>query len=699
MTEPFYLLLTIFIALLVSSATYALPVGFVDEAVGRMQGTSGAFVPNPRQNGKPMLIIASIEGAIYAIEDPDNAGPRLLIADMKNILCNNGPHGILNIEPHPDFATNRYLFIYYTRIVPNCPEDAILGPSHRLSRFTINATSLEIMISSEVVLLETPPAKIALHAGGAMEIGNDGLIYLVIGDGGDLRQAQDMRNLFGKLIRLSLNGNAPAGNPYTAASGGKGVNCRNNKGKPPIGAPADAVCEETFAYGFRNPFRMGLDMNEKTKVRFSIGDVGNANWEEISFGGTDYEGTNYGWAKVEGPCLINSLTDCPPPEAGFTDPFYYYLHSSSGGAVTGSVFVPNGLWPTRYKNLFIEFIEGKIFNLVADNSVGCRTCSPPRPSYRNETFQDGDRMVDLFFGPYKNTQALYYISRGGGDNIRRIRYVGGSNSPPRAVITLAKNTFMINEQITFDGSTSSDADGDSIAYLWDFADGRSSSIAKPEISYPRLGTYEVKLTVTDTSGATSVAFATILVGTPPVLVLETPKKGTEFQVGEVFTLKGSAKDSSGVALPSRQLFWEVRLRHGGHFHPFLPVRAGSNFDLPPAPQPEDFMAARNSYLVLVLTATDSNGLSTTIRRNIQPRKVKIDIRADPQGLVVLVGDFPVVTPATIVAWQNQSLKIDVEDQGAFVFQSWNIGGPRSRRFLVPAANTTNPKIIARFRRT
>ena len=102
MIQPFYLFFAFIIALLLAPSAFALPNGFIDEAVGRMQGTSGTFVPNPRQNGKPMMLVVSIEGLIFAIEDPDNAGPRLQIADMRPIICNNGPHGILNIEPHPD---------------------------------------------------------------------------------------------------------------------------------------------------------------------------------------------------------------------------------------------------------------------------------------------------------------------------------------------------------------------------------------------------------------------------------------------------------------------------------------------------------------------------------------------------------------------------------------------------------------------
>jgi hypothetical protein len=92
---------------------------------------------------------------------------------------------------------------------------------------------------------------------------------------------------------------------------------------------------------------------------------------------------------------------------GFTEPFYYYMHSPGGGAITGSVFVPNNVWPSAYKYMIVEFVEGLLLNNVNDASVGCRTCEPPRPYFRNETFHEYDKIVDVFFGPYKDTQALY----------------------------------------------------------------------------------------------------------------------------------------------------------------------------------------------------------------------------------------------------------------------------------------------------
>ena len=693
------ILLSIHWGMLIAPAV-ALPTGFVDEAVGRMPATHGRFAPNPRQNGKPMLMVSSIDGRFYIVEDPDNAGPRIDIGDISTIICANGPRGVLGFVVHPDFVTNPYIYVYYTRFTPDCPADSTIGPSQRLSRFTINTATLLLDINSEVVFLETPPQLVYIHVGGAIAIGNDRLIYLCIGDGGYLnsKQSQNLNFLYGKLVRLDLNGNVPPSNPYTVASGAKGVACRKSKGILPAGSPPDSVCEEIYAHGLRNPFKMGVDMNAVDKVRFAIGDVGNANWEETSLGGTDYKGANYGWGNFEGPCRLNSDTDCPIQGPNYTEPFYYYLHREGGGSITGSVFVPNGLWPPQYKYMIIEYIEGLILNIVDDPSVGCRTCQPPRPNYRNETFHEFERMVDVFFGPYKNTQAMYYLSRAGGDNVRRIRYIGGTNRPPKAVISPLELVYQVNDIISFVGSSSTDADGDSLTYLWKFGDGRSSTLPNPTIPYTLAGRYTVELTVSDTAGLTSMASITIAVGKPPSAIIQFPPDGYQFSVGELIRLKGSGADSFNKSLTPTQLFWEVNIQHSTHFHPFMQLQSGDNFTFSPAPEPEDFMAATNSLLQIIMSAVDSMGLSTTIIRYIHPKKVFVDIESNVPGLKILAGDFAVTTPATITTWQHQNLKLEAETQGPYTFQSWNIGGGSVTfyKVLAPTTTTTNLKIFVTF---
>jgi glucose/arabinose dehydrogenase/PKD repeat protein len=678
---------------------FAVPNGFVEEGLVDLKAITGAFAPNPRNGGKPMLLLSSKEGMINVLEDPDNSDNSFQIADMSSILCTDGERGLQTILPHPNFSSNRFIFMYYNRKTGNCDEDATSGPSNRLSRFTMSASTLQIDLSSEVVLLETPPAPKHMHNGGAMAIGNDGFLYLTTGDAGtrDPPYSQDLRNLYGKVMRLDLDGNVPSSNPFTTASGRNGVSCRKSKGRPPSGSPSDAVCEEIFSYGLRNPFRIAMNPNVKNKVQFAIMDVGASVWEEINNGGTDYRGTNYRWPDFEGPCKRGTFNDCPKAGSGSTDPFYYYLHTglSAGGACTGAVFVPDGLWPDKYDYLFIDFVFGKVFNLIPDSGRECRSCTPPIPAFRNETFHSHPSLVDMFFGPYKNTKALYLVSRSEGQNVRRIHYTGSSNSAPTARITV-KTSAAINENIAFKGSDSSDADGDALTFLWDFGDGRTSTEINPTQSYSKLGQYKVTLTVTDTRDQKSQASVTIVVGSPPTATMNSPAVGNQFIVGERLYLSGSATDSSGTTLNDAQFSWEVRQHHASHYHPFLDVTFGNNFLLYPAPAPEDFTAATNSYLEVIMYATDSNGLKTTISRNVQPKKVLIDIDSKPQGLVVMVDEFPVTTPATITSWQNHSLRLDVNDQGSNIWASWSIGGSRKTTFRVPEKSSTNPTIIANF---
>ena len=686
--------------------TCALPQGFIDEELTSINGPmTGAFAPNPRNNGKPMLLIGTEQNVIYAIEDPDSGNTfdkEIIIADLSTLTCQTGPRGLLSMMVHPDFATRPYVFIFYTPLLGQCTEDPVTGPSNRLSRFAMNPKTLQLELKNEVILLETPPTPAALHDGGAMSFGNDGLIYLVTGDSAKKYHPSDLTNLFGKLLRVDIGGNAPKSNPYTVESGGKGVPCAKNRGRVPGGSSKDAVCSEIYAYGFRNPFRMAQDVNTKNKVRFVIGDVGEAVWEEISEGGTDFKGKQYGWGEIEGPCKRGSTTDCPIPTANMVDPFYYYQHKN-GEAVTASVFVPSGLWPEEYNYLFVDYVHGNIYNLIEGNPRACRTCAPPRPGYRQELFHDFDRIVDMFFAPYKNTKALYYLSRAGGFNVRRIRYIANENQPPTAVISVAKTNYQVKEVAAFSASLSSDPEGDNIRFSWKFGDGRTSTQTNPKVQYSKVGAYTVQLTATDQNDHSTQAVTTIYIGTLPTAVMESPASGDEFIVGQKLQLIGRAKDSLGRPIPNTQIYWEVQQKHGNHYHPFLDAKYGNNFALQPAPSPEDYLAADNSFLKVFMHVVDSDGLTKTIPRNIYPKKIFIDIDSTGRrGLTVLVDDFAVVTPATITSWQNHKLALTASDQGNFIFSSWTVDGKsspaRNQIYNVPEKGSKNPKIVVNMKK-
>ena len=92
---------SLFVSLLTASCV-AVPNGFVDEGVIDISAITGAFAPNPRKNGKPMLLLSSKEGLVNVLEDPDNSDDAILVADLSSILCTNGERGLQTILPHPN---------------------------------------------------------------------------------------------------------------------------------------------------------------------------------------------------------------------------------------------------------------------------------------------------------------------------------------------------------------------------------------------------------------------------------------------------------------------------------------------------------------------------------------------------------------------------------------------------------------------
>lgn len=81
------------------------------------------------------------------------------------------------------------------------------------------------------------------------------------------------------------------------------------------------------------------------------------------------------------------------------------------------------------------------------------------------------------------------------------------NQSPTASFTSSCANLVCN----LNGSASSDPDGSITSYAWQFGDGNSGSGASPSHTYAAPGTYEVRLTVTDNSGASNATAQVVTV--------------------------------------------------------------------------------------------------------------------------------------------------------------------------------------------
>jgi hypothetical protein len=76
----------------------------------------------------------------------------------------------------------------------------------------------------------------------------------------------------------------------------------------------------------------------------------------------------------------------------------------------------------------------------------------------------------------------------------------------------------------------------------------------------------------------------------------------------------------------------------------------NDVDLFPAAEPEDFWAATNSFLKVIMYATDNYGLTTEVQMDVQPNIIMVDIvDSIPSGLTVNVDDFDIITPERITS--------------------------------------------------
>jgi hypothetical protein len=278
----------------------------------------------------------------------------------------------MSVAVDPQFESNHYIYLYYTfkNNGVDCPVGSNTSPVNRVSRFVLGDND-KINPASEVVLIDNIPAPATYHIGADLQFGKDGFLYISTGDGGCDWQnnsgclgandaSRDQHVLLGKVLRITRDGNIPAGNPFQGA----GTARCNVTGRTTAGNK----CQETYAWGLRNPWRLAADMNA-TGTKIFVNDVGELKWEEID---NLVAGADYGWNVREGFCVRNSDTNCGAPPAGMTNPIHAYHHNTGCATITGGTFIPKGVWPAEYDDdyIYADFACGKMFRLSPNGSGG-----------------------------------------------------------------------------------------------------------------------------------------------------------------------------------------------------------------------------------------------------------------------------------------------------------------------------------------
>ena len=338
-----------------SAGAIAPPSGFIDTTAvsGLSSPTSMVWDPSSAR-----LFVTQQGGDLRVVKD----GKLLSTPFLHLSVDSNGERGLLGVELDPNFASNHFLYVYYT--VPGSP------PHNRVSRFTANGDVAQS--GSEQVLLNLNNLSSATnHNGGSLHFGADGKLYVGVGENANGSNSQTLTNLLGKLLRMNSDGSIPGDNPFVGTATGQN--------------------QLIYALGLRNPFTFAF---QPGTGRLFINDVGQSTWEEINEG---VAGANYGWPDEEGPAS--------PPDPTYTDPLFFYGHgstSTTGCAITGGTFYnpPVAYFPSQYvgRYFFSDLCSGWI-----------RQLDPSNGNAVTDFATGADTPVDLDTGP---DGSLYYLEHG-----------------------------------------------------------------------------------------------------------------------------------------------------------------------------------------------------------------------------------------------------------------------------------------------
>ncbi len=294
-------------------------------------------------DGTRRLFIVQQTGIIKVLQ-PGSSTPTDFIDLSTKIVIPPSPsdeRGLLGLTFHPQFETNGYFFVNYTRASDG---DTIV------SRFkAINGNSIGDPNSERIVIgpINQPFTN---HNGGMIEFREDNPgvfnLYIGMGDGGAGNDpdnyAQDINELLGKFLRITpdVSGN-DANPPYTIPAD-----------NPFVGLDGR---DEIYAVGLRNPWRWSFDRGGTHQLWAA--DVGQGSWEEVDL---ITRGANYGWRVYEGfNCSGNDTPLCIP--SNFTMPVFEYSSQSGQCSVTGG-YVYRGV--QRAVNLgaylYADYCSGQI---------------------------------------------------------------------------------------------------------------------------------------------------------------------------------------------------------------------------------------------------------------------------------------------------------------------------------------------------
>ena len=307
------------------------------------------FLPN--QN----LIVSDRNGSLWLVDYKEKSKNQ--IRGVPNVRY-KGQGGLLDVEIHPDFINNNYIYIGFTDYL-NSNKNRTFTSIIRARLKNISLTDQKIIYKADDTFYDNS----TIHYGTRIVFDDKGFLYFSIGDRGKRNQAQLLEYPNGKIHRLNADGSIPSDNPFF----------ENNN-----------AIKSIWTYGNRNP--QGLAMHPASSILFET-EHGPRGGDELNILSS---GKNYGWPEITyGKNYSGTTITKYTHKEGMEQPV---IHWTPSIAVCGIDFYDGELFNNWKNNLLVSSLKfERLYRLEIDDD--------DKVIDQEIIYEAGSRIRDVQTGP------------------------------------------------------------------------------------------------------------------------------------------------------------------------------------------------------------------------------------------------------------------------------------------------------------
>ena len=306
------------------------------------------FLPN--QN----LIVSDRNGSLWLVDYKEKSKNQ--IRGVPNVRY-KGQGGLLDVEIHPEFINNNYIYIGFTDYL-NSKKNRTFTSIIRARLKNISLTDQKIIYKADDTFYDNS----TIHYGTRIVFDDKGFLYFSIGDRGNRNQAQLLEYPNGKIHRLNADGSIPSDNPFF----------ENNN-----------AIKSIWTYGNRNP--QGLAIYPSSSILFET-EHGPRGGDELNILSS---GKNYGWPEITyGKNYSGTTITKYTHKEGMEQPV---IHWTPSIAVCGIDFYDGELFNNWKNNLLVSSLKfERLYRLEIDDD---------KVIDQEIIYEAGSRIRDVQTGP------------------------------------------------------------------------------------------------------------------------------------------------------------------------------------------------------------------------------------------------------------------------------------------------------------